>query len=561
MEKLKALLTTRRPEVPARLLAVVSAVFIAIADNGAFFRALSDRLDMSSLAGGTFVFCAYLLLATALCLFFFLTGYRYTLKPVILFFIGLTSVLSYFSHQLGVIFDEDMIRNVAETIRDNNRQEAFELLSPPLILHLVLLGLLPSLVVLYVKPVYDKPVRELLWRLGITGTLLVVLGMTVWANYKFTTFFVRENREVRVYAIPTYPVFSLVKYAKSFSKGKKIEFKTIGEDAVLQKAGARRVIGIMVVGETARADHFSLNGYSRKTNPLLEQENLLNFTQVTAAGTSTAYSVPAMFSFMDPDKFTPEKAGAQSNVLDVMKHAGVNVYWIENNSSSKGVANRIETIDLRKNPDPAAPLYSDGGYFDEALVTYLDQCVDKAPGDVLVVLHTMGSHGPTYHKRYPDAFAQFTPDCHGNSPQECETDTVINAYDNTILYTDFVLSGLIAYLKNRTTDSDTFLVYASDHGESLGEDGIYLHGLPPFLAPKAQTHVPMFAWLSESFPANQGMPATPVKATIDTPITHSNLPHTLLGLLGVKTGLYVEGLDVLAGYRATAGAEAAPTTP
>ena len=164
-------------------------------------------------------------------------------------------------------------------------------------------------------------------------------------------------------------------------------------------------------------------------------------------------------------------------------------------------------------------------------------------------MHTMGSHGPTYHKRYTKPFAQFTPDCKGNSPQECETDEVINAYDNTILYTDYVLDGLIEYLKLRAPQSDSFLLYASDHGESLGEDGIYLHGLPPFLAPAAQTHVPMFAWLSEGFSANQNMPSAPVKATIDTPFTHSSLPHTLLGLLGVRTGLYVEGLDIFSSYR------------
>lgn len=551
----------RRLQLSSRVLSLVCAIFIIVANNGALFRALSDRLSMASPDGLAFVFSGYLLLVTALTLVFFLLGHPYTLKPVLIFFIGLCSVLSYFSQQLGVVFDVDMIRNIAETIRDNNRQEAFELLSPPLLIHLFLLGVLPTLFVLYVKPTYEKPLRELLWRVGFTLGLLCVVGLLVWANYKFTTFFVRENREVRIYAIPTYPIFSLSKYAKGLSKGKKAVFEVIGEDAVQEKAGARRVIGVMVVGETARADHFSLNGYERKTNPLLEAENLLNFSDVTAAGTSTAYSVPAMFSFLNPDKYSPEKAGNQSNLLDVMKHAGINVYWIENNSSSKGVANRVDTIDLRKNPDPTAPLYSDGGYFDEALVTYLDQCIDKAPGDVLVVLHTMGSHGPTYHKRYPEAFAQFTPDCKGNSPQECETETVINAYDNTILYTDFVLSGLINYLKGRATDSDTFLLYASDHGESLGEDGIYLHGLPAFIAPEAQTHVPMIAWMSEGFGPNQNLPTVPGKATISTPLSHANLPHTLLGLLGVKTELYVARMDVLAGYRASAGATVAPATP
>ncbi len=542
----------RGPVVSARTLAMLCAVFIVVANNGALFKALSDRLEMTSLQGATFVFSAYLLLITVLCLVFFIAGHAWTLKPALIGVIGLSATLSYFSQQLGIVFDVDMIRNIAETFRDNNRQEAFELLSPSLVLHLTLFGILPSLLVVWVKPFYDKPLRDISWRLGCFAALLAVTGMTVWANFKFTSFFVRENREVRVFTIPTYPVFALQKYAKEFSKGTKVAFQRIGEDGVQQKAGSRRTIGIMVVGETARADHLSLNGYGRKTNPLLESENVLNFSEVTSAGTSTAYSVPAMFSFLSPKEYSPEKAGAQSNVLDVLKGAGVHVVWIENNSSSKGVANRIDTIDLRKNPDPAAPLYSDGGYFDEALVTYLDECIDPAQGDVLIVMHTMGSHGPTYHKRYPASFAQFTPDCQGNSPQECEEDLVINAYDNTILYTDFVLDGLIEYLKGRAGDSDTFLLYASDHGESLGEEGLYLHGLPPFLAPEAQTHVPMVAWLSEGYSASHGLKSASVKATIDTPLSHANLPHTLLGLLEVKTGLYRKDLDLFFSMRENA---------
>ena len=327
--------------MPASTLCFVSALFIILANNVSLFRALNERLSVFSLQGAVFVFSAYLLLTTALCLVFFLVGHRYTLKPVLLFFAILSSVLSYFSQQLGVVFDVDMIRNIAETIRDNNQQEAFELLSFPLILHLTLLGLLPSLFVLYVKPVHGKPARELLVRLGTIVAMLFVVGLLVWMNFKFTSFFVRENRDVRVYTIPTYPIFALEKYAKEHSKGKKAMFHPIGEDAAQHRASGKKVIGLMVVGETARADHLSLNGYERQTNPLLEAEELLNFTNATSAGTSTAYSVPAMFSFMTPKKYSPEKATAQSNALDVLDRAGVDVFWIENNSSSKGVADRI----------------------------------------------------------------------------------------------------------------------------------------------------------------------------------------------------------------------------
>ncbi len=542
----------RNITISARLLILLTATFIIVANNGALFRALGSKLEILSVGGATFVFSAYLLLITVLSIAFFIAGHPYTLKPVLIFFIGLSAVLSYFSQQLGVVFDVDMIRNVAETIRDNNQQEAFELLSFALLLHLFFYGLLPSLIIVVVKPVYEKPLPELLKRTGYVAAMLAVVGLTVWANFKFTSFFVRENREIRVYTIPTYPIFALQQYAKKLRKSEAVPFETIGLDAVQEKQSPKRTIGVMVVGETARADHFSLNGYDRLTNPILSQESLLNFSNVTAAGTSTAYSVPSMFTFMKPNKFTPEKAASVSNVLDVLKKAGVDVFWIENNSSSKGVANRIETLDLRKAPDPTDPLYSDGGYYDEALVNYFDECVANATGDVLLILHTMGSHGPTYHKRYPPDHAQFVPDCKSSSPQECSSEEVINAYDNTILYTDFVLGGLIDYLKARGEQDDTFLLYASDHGESLGEDGVYLHGLPKFLAPEAQTHVPMLAWVSQGYAASHNMPKAALGATVDQPLTHENIPHSLLSLMGVKTELYLNEFDLFAPYRETA---------
>ena len=173
----------------------------------------------------------------------------------------------------------------------------------------------------------------------------------------------------------------------------------------------------------------------------------------------------------------------------------------------------------------------------------------RASDDVLVVMHTMGSHGPTYHKRYPESFAKFQPDCQSNSPQECGSEEVINAYDNTILYTDYVLSGLIGYLKQRTGNQNSFLFYASDHGESLGEEGVYLHGLPPFLAPKAQTHVPMIAWFSDYSMFNFGPDNKTLNASVDVLLAHANIPHTLLGLLGVSTELYAKDLDVFSSFR------------
>lgn len=303
----------------------------------------------------------------------------------------------------------------------------------------------------------------------------------------------------------------------------------------------------MVVGETARADHFSLNGYPRQTNPCLEQRRLLNYTRTTSSGTSTSFSVPCMFSFLTRRHFTPQKGASQSNVLDVLHQAGVRVVWIDNNSSDKGVCARIGSINLQHSPDPASPHYAHGGYYDEVLLEGLGSHLEGTDADVLIVLHTMGSHGPAYHRRYPPRFAKFRPFCGHDAPQHASIEEVVNAYDNTILYTDFVLDRMIAFLESIDGSCETFLYYVSDHGESLGENGVYLHGLPDVLAPAAQTHVPMLVWMSDRTAAVVAPDMALLQGRVDEPTSHDNVAHTLLGLFDVKTDLYRRELDLLRG--------------
>jgi lipid A ethanolaminephosphotransferase len=251
-----------------------------------------------------------------------------------------------------------------------------------------------------------------------------------------------------------------------------------------------------------------------------------------------------MFSFLGRKKFSPERASRQSNVLDVLARAGVQVVWIDNNSGAKGVCDRLGYVDFRTGADPASPFYGELGYYDEALVGELERRIAAATGDLLIVLHTMGSHGPAYFRRYPPAFEAFTPACKESSPQRSPQAQVVNAYDNTILYTDYVLDRMIAVLEARPETERTFLFYASDHGESLGENGVYLHGLPELIAPEAQTRIPMFAWLSPRLLADRGLDEERLRAGAGAPRSHDNIPHTMLGLFEVGTSLYQEELDL-----------------
>jgi lipid A ethanolaminephosphotransferase len=168
----------------------------------------------------------------------------------------------------------------------------------------------------------------------------------------------------------------------------------------------------------------------------------------------------------------------------------------------------------------------------------------------VLVLHQIGSHGPSYFQRYPDAFRRFTPDCRTSELGNCSRDEIVNAYDNTVLYTDHVLSTIIDKLKRREDRMAASMIYMSDHGESLGEHGLYLHGAPYFIAPSQQTHIPFVLWLGRE--AKAGVEPSCVAAKTIEPQSHDNLFHTVLGMMNVAAGVYDPALDVLSSCRAGA---------
>jgi len=525
---------------------VLVSLFITLVSNQVFFKKATERLGELSLEGFGFIVAVYCIVFLALVFIQLVFGQKYLLKPVMGILLIVSAGLSYFTQELGVVFDVDMIRNIVETIKDNNQQEATELLSFSLIKHVFLFGILPAILIFFVHVRYKSIYKELLTRLFYLLGVIIILVVLLLINYKFISYFARENRDLRYFLIPIYAIDSVVDYKRKDLNKRNNIFKVIGNDAVQKKVSRQRTVGIMVVGETARADHFSLNEYQRETNPNLKKESIINYPKASSCGTSTAYSVPCMFSFLSRSNYSPEKAERQSNVLDILEKAGVEVIWLDNNSSCKGVCKRTGEINLRKNPDKESEFYSDGEEFDEALIAKMKEQLEvlKPERDVLFVLHTLGSHGPKYYKRYPDSFSKFEPACKQATPQECNDQEIINAYDNTILYTDHVLSQLIQWLKQRQKE-DTFLMYASDHGESLGENGVYLHGLPYFIAPKAQTHVPMLTWFSESYIDNQKLDIEKVKAVIKSKVSHDYLSHSMLSAFNVNTSLYKPDQDLL----------------
>lgn len=368
----------------------------------------------------------------------------------------------------------------------------------------------------------------------------VIAAMLLMFSGYYTTFF-REHKNLRHATNPTYAFYSVGEYLASKLGQRRHTLNSIGLDARRDPAATGRRLTIMVVGEAVRADHFSLNGYARKTNPLLENEQIVNFSNMSSCGTSTAVSVPCMFSVLDRKTYNDIEAQSTENVLDVMARAGVHVLWRDNNSSSKGVADRLPYQDFR-----TSQLNQECGdeCRDTGMLGGLQNYVDQQSGDILIVLHQMGNHGPAYYKRYPSSFEIFTPVCATNQLEECSPTEISNTYDNAVRYSDYFLTQVIHFLQQNESNFKTALFYMSDHGESLGEGGLYLHGMPYFMAPEAQTHVASFLWLGPSKRAAINPEA--LRQLTDKSFSQDNVFHTLLGLMEVQTSLYDAAKDILA---------------
>ena len=537
-------------------LALLASAFIVAVNNSQLFRTLFGLLDLTEPAELGFLLCLVLLMVAILNAFILAFGIGPLLKGVIAVFLISSAAMGYFVNELGVVVDQGMLTNIADTVRERNFDEARELASTPFMFHILWFGILPSVVLLFIHLRPRHSMLELRDRAIVIAASAILVISVGFSNYRYVTYFAVEHRDLRFQVMPIFPMLSMVKSIRD-NLQEDLVFVAVGSDAKQQKAGPKRTVGIMVVGETARADRFSLNGYSRATNPELSMEEGVLFLDADACGTSTAYSVPCMFYLDGRDSYDPVMAAARSNVLDVLTTAGVKTVWIDNNSTCKHVCDRIENENLRIRPDGSKQ--KDGDY-DINLVDAAERHFDSGDADVMIVLHMMGSHGPAYSQRYPSEFALFSPYCEKLSPKECSKEEVGNAYDNSIVYTDYVIAELIASLKRHSEEFDSFLFYASDHGESLGENGVYLHGLPYRAAPPAQTDVPFVLWLSAEYTTHTGVQIGDAAWGAPRRPSHDNIPHTLLGLFGVSTASYRPESDLLANKRSDLRAFAARTT-
>lgn len=541
------------PPLGSGTLALTTALFVTAIDNRALWSAIGHAADIGVGRNLGFALATVALVTAFFTLVLSLFACcHYLFKPFLILFLLAAAANGYFMDVYGIVIDDTMLRNVVQT----DAGEAGELLGPGLFTRVLFAGVLPGVLVA-LTPLRRAPLwREMLIRIATPLICLIVVAGALASHYKDFALLVRNNRELRYLVNPTYPMWAFSQYAIASADADDGAVKPLGTDAVRREsavAAGRRSAVVLVVGETARADHFALNGYERDTNPeLASLPGVVSFGDVSACGTSTAVSLPCMFSVLDRDTYDHDRAAATENLLDVLVRAGVEVWWLENNSGCKGVCERVPT----RRPDRAAPpgLCPGGDCFDEVLLDGLDRRLNAADGDVLIVLHQQGSHGPAYSRRYPARFRRFLPQCTSNTPQDCPRAAIVNSYDNSILYTDHVLARVIEVLQRHDAEYDGALLYLSDHGESLGENGIYLHGFPYALAPRAQTRVPLLLWLSPSFRTAAGLDLGCIEARTGESLSHDNLFDTVLGLFSVHTRVYRPARDILRSCR-RAGAD------
>ncbi|WP_227832458.1 phosphoethanolamine transferase [Psychrobacter sanguinis] len=522
-------LFSQRP-INANILVFIVALYLTLTANFSFFNQLTAIYPVThSLA---FVMSVGGLLFCVIWLVLQLVSHKYLHKPMLILALMIGAICAYFTDSYGTIFDTHMLINGLET----DQAEAMDLFAPAFLMRVVVLGVIPALLVSQLR-IKTVPLKfAALQKIGaIIATLALMAACLLPFGDQYASFF-RQHKQVRFYANPVMPIYSSIKLGTDkFDEIRRP--KTLTAHATDAKhiapASTKPKLMVLVVGETVRADHIGLNGYARNTMPLLSNtKDIYSFKDVSSCGTSTAYSVPCMFSYLGRDKFDVDMASYNENVLDTLHKQGVNVIWRDNNSSSKGVADRVTFEDYKTQ---ATNLECDVECRDIGMLKDFDKLVmgpkNSPPKDTLVVLHQMGNHGPAYYKRYPKAFEVFKPTCLSNELSKCDTQSVINAYDNAIVYTDYFLHNIIDTLKPYEQAYDVVMVYLSDHGESLGENNIYLHGLPYKIAPKAQKQVPVIVWS----PASNHMDSQAIASQLTAPASQDYLAPSLLQYFNIST--------------------------
>lgn len=324
-------------------------------------------------------------------------------KPTAVLLIMIAAPAWYYMLQYGIVIDAAMLINAIET----DLSEAREQLSTDFFIILTFMGIVPSLLLIYIRIPRQRLLHNIIHSTVVIMCFAVLAAGIAYTNYdEFASLF-RNHRDIKHRIVPYNVVAATVSVIKQ-KMAKPSEFVVLGTDAVRINTHLKPRVMVVILGETARADHFTVNGYPRLTTPMLSEltksAQLLSYKQAISCGTATAVSVPCMFSFYDAKNYNSSARNA-SNVLDVLEIAGVRATWIENNSGCKNVCDRINTIMLDEKSCNNSICY------DTDMLKELSSLLENVTQDSVIVLHQMGSHGPAYFKRSPEQMKRFLPEC------------------------------------------------------------------------------------------------------------------------------------------------------
>ena len=526
-----------RPRLSANALLALVALFIGAFDNLRLWEVLAGLARGQDAGAWLFLPAVGVLLMMTVLVLLVPLSFRPALKPWLMTVLVLSAAAAFFMDDYGAVVDRHTLRSVFET----NWRESREWFSWRMGARLLLLGLAPALLVAWTR-VEWRPLRRELWsRAKLAIVVVVACALSVGLSGRGIASALRNHREIGHLINPMAIASGLVAYVDNARPHAALHVEPLGRDATTTHGPRPRLL-VLVVGESSRARSWGLAGYARDTTPRLRALPVAYFSDAWSCGTDTAVSLPCMFSDLGRGAYSERAAASRENLLDVLAHAGVRVDWLDNNTGSKGVAARTAEEDLQDSTDPG--FCSADSCVDGLLLDRFGKLLPQVDRDSVVVLHVKGSHGPAYAQRYPAAYARFAPVCRGPELQRCTQDQIINAYDNTIVYTDAVLASLIERLQGDSR-VDTALLYVSDHGESTGDHGLYLHGAPYALAPDEQKHIPVLLWTSPGFATQRGLAHACVAARARQRWSHDNLFDMVLGLMAIRTSAYRPALDPL----------------
>lgn len=483
----------------------------------------ASNLDMKSANG-------ILTLATSLVLITFITALIFgflsllsdrILKPLFMMAAVSNSVALYFVQTYGVILDKSMMGNVFNT----DLAEASALFHPALLLYVVFLGLLPCILISRVTLKKTSRLR----RAAFIGIVLVTGLGWAYANSSTALWFSKNGKRLGGMIMP---------WSYVINGGRNLAgMVEPGQQRLLPPARIEtkdKTVVILLIGEAARSESFSLYGYPRLTNPVLSKAGVVALPHPRSCATYTTASLLCILS--------PHDTGDSSwePLTSYLQRSGVDVVWRANNWGEPVM--KVKTFE--RSGDLKANCHGDGCNYDEVLLNGLAERIRASSSDkIFIVLHLAGSHGPVYYTKYPARFETFKPVCKSVDLQKCTSQELVNAYDNSIVYTDYVVGQAITLLKEMP-EVATSLIYLSDHGESLGEYGLYLHGTPYSIAPGVQKDIPFIVWMSDEFKRHKHIRASDLAA--DASHSQANVFHSVMGTFDMRSEIYKPDRDIFA---------------